>query len=693
MNIHNLQTLIIPEDHSPSQNYAAGEFISYFKKLTGLDLEKRVINDGNFKNSIILGDHPAIPRISRDIMLEDLKDENFYIQVLDDNIIIAGSKLRGAIYGTYTFLDEYLGIKFLAPEIVHIPKEPTQIHLEPSLKEYSPAFPYRVITYLDALDPEFSPTQKINLNPFAEPEMGGSHKFSTTKMTHTFYSLVPPKKYFKDHPEYFSLVDGERIQQLGQLCLTNPDVKRIATDTVLRWFEEEPEILTVGIVQNDWTGYCECETCRAVDRGNPARTLLYFCKHIANAVKERYPEKFIHTIAYTYTENYPDGWTEQLPNNLIIVACNMYPYRSNKPIDGDPMNDRYYNNLKGWLDIAPHVFVWHYFVDFTHYLMPYPIWSTMASDLKKYRDLGIEGVLLQAGIGLGLYQEFQELKWYVFHKLLWNPDLNLNNLIQDFVSAYYSESKETVLEYIEELMEIEQNEDVSLHLYVGLEGNHIEKEWVIKWQNRFKQELENIKQREEPQLQERLEKILMGLDYAYLLIPTDFNVLLGKIVPTDFDYRKIILERFTTATKRFKVTTHGEQVPLRAFLDRQEYITRENSVLGMAELAPLVYKIMRALYEKVKEESDENNYFVENNFITSALKLGLQPLELGNWMTAKQVALYRPGVPDNWHRWLNEKVAEKLFYPELPNVKSSDLPSIVLNMIKGLPSQVDSLEE
>ena len=112
------------------------------------------------------------------------------------------------------------------------------------------------------------------------------------------------------------------------------------------------------------------------------------------------------------------------------------------------MNERYHSNLKGWLDIAPHVFVWHYFVDFTHYLLPYPIWKTMARDLQLYRDLGVEGVLLQAGIGLGLYQEFQELKMHVFHKLLWDPDLVLESLVKEFVESYYGPASPEIMEFI-----------------------------------------------------------------------------------------------------------------------------------------------------------------------------------------------------------------------------------------------------
>ncbi|MCH8962875.1 MAG: DUF4838 domain-containing protein, partial [Bacteroidetes bacterium] len=41
---------------------------------------------------------------------------------------------------------------------------------------------------------------------------------------HSYYHYLPPVQYFKDHPEWYSLVDGERVSSGGQLCLTNPEM-------------------------------------------------------------------------------------------------------------------------------------------------------------------------------------------------------------------------------------------------------------------------------------------------------------------------------------------------------------------------------------------------------------------------------------------------------------------------------------
>lgn len=690
MHLDSIDAVIMAPGHSPSQATAATELARHIEAVTGKRVATRVDGGPLPPDCIVLGDHPGLRDCFPPIDFAALGDDGYRLIVAGGRVAIAGSRVRGTLYGAYDFLERVLGIAFLAPEIVDIPPRDGPVVVGDMDVTEMPAFPYRVITNLDGLDPEFSATQRINLNPFAGEETGGSHKFSPGKMTHTFYALVPPAKHFKDHPAYFSLVGGKRLENLGQLCLTNPDVVRIATDTVMGWFEEEPDLMTVGIVQNDWTNYCECDACKAVDRGNPARSLLRFCAAIAGAVRDRFPGKFVHTIAYTYTETPPLDCKGIVPENMIVVACNMYPYRSNRPIDGDPLNERYHKNLEGWLAIAPHVFVWHYFVDFTHYLLPYPTWATIAADLRKYKAMGVEGVLLQAGIGLGLYQEFQELKMWVFHKLLWNPDLDLDGLVRTFVRRYYKDGAPAVQAMVDDMARIEARDNVHLHLYVGLEGGHVSRDWVVATAARVQAAIDGCA---DPATRERLARVLVCLDYAYLLLPATPVLLLGKLTTAGAAERRAVLDRFKAAVARFKITSHGESVPIAGFLARQELLAGEHDALAIAELAPLVTRVLETLLENVRGHATPAGHFVPNDFITSVLALGLNPIDLSHWMSSKGIARLEPGVPDNWHAWLDPAAVEAFLHPPVPRVRKGDLPSVVLGMIKGLPKQKDVLDD
>jgi alpha-glucuronidase len=53
----------------------------------------------------------------------------------------------------------------------------------------------------------------------------------------------------------------------------------------------------------------------------------------------------------------------------------------------------------------------------------------------------------------GSYQdrggEFQELKAYLIAKLLWNPDINVDEVINDFMHGYYGRSGQYVRQYFD----------------------------------------------------------------------------------------------------------------------------------------------------------------------------------------------------------------------------------------------------
>ena len=53
---------------------------------------------------------------------------------------------------------------------------------------------------------------------------GGKHIYQG--FVHTFFPLIPPDKYFENHPEWFSEIDGKRQQGRTQLCLTNDQMRQ-----------------------------------------------------------------------------------------------------------------------------------------------------------------------------------------------------------------------------------------------------------------------------------------------------------------------------------------------------------------------------------------------------------------------------------------------------------------------------------
>ena len=144
--------------------------------------------------------------------------EDYAVSVSKGRADISGGSVRGAVYGTYAFLEKCLGFQFLAVDCEIIPDS------LPELKACGfhdvPAFEYRDAYWRGALDGTYALKMRLNsARADIPPERGGRVMFYN--YSHTFEQLVPPDEFFDTHPEYFSMVSGERRRDKSQLCLTS----------------------------------------------------------------------------------------------------------------------------------------------------------------------------------------------------------------------------------------------------------------------------------------------------------------------------------------------------------------------------------------------------------------------------------------------------------------------------------------
>ena len=98
-------------------------------------------------------------------------------------------------------------------------------------------------------------------------------------------------KYFKQHPEWFALVNGKRMGQGAQLCLTNPEMRKVFLQNVLAELKKHKDPRFISVTQNDNDNHCQCANCLAMDKkfGGPSGTMLDFANYIAENLEKDYP--------------------------------------------------------------------------------------------------------------------------------------------------------------------------------------------------------------------------------------------------------------------------------------------------------------------------------------------------------------------------------------------------------------------
>ena len=460
--------IVLGDNASESERWAAYELSHWLTQIGGASLHVRTTRQRKlFPRSIILGYH----EMSADLLPQDCDppaddDESFRYFNAGPDVVIVGGRDRGTMYGVFTFLEREFGCRWYTPQAAAIPTR-DEYTFEYLCHSEKPGLRMREVCYFDALDPVWRARNKVNTGGSA-PQMGGQYHYWNV---HTFAKLMPPGEFFDSHPEYYSLNDGVRVADKAhphngaQLCLTNPNVLRIMTERIKQAMREHPECLVYSISQNDGVefGPCECDACRAVKEqygGTESAVIIWFVNRVADAVRDEFPDKFIGTLAYTYSEEVPTGIRPR--DNVVVRLCNFYGDMAH-PLDSpNNAHPAFADAVRGWRQIAPHLYIWDYVISFGHYALPFPNLRAMPEHIRFYHDNNAFGYYPQA-LSRGRGGEFTGLRAYLLAKLMWNPDTDAGDVIDDFVYGYYGRGGRFVRKYIDLLHDL-----VTPETHIGL---------------------------------------------------------------------------------------------------------------------------------------------------------------------------------------------------------------------------------
>jgi hypothetical protein len=229
---------------------------------------------------------------------------------------------------------------------------------------------------------------------------------------------------------------------------------------------ENPDNLIYDVSQNDCYRPCQCNNCQAIVKheGSESGLIIWFVNQVAEAVEKEFPDKFIGTLAYQYTRT-PPKYIHPRKNVVVrlcsIECCFSHDFKSCE------QNKSFLSDLKNWSTLAPHLYIWDYVVNFSNYIMPYPNFKVLQSNIQTLRDNHSIGIMEQAAYQ-GRGGEFAELRAYLISKLLWNPECNTDNVITDFMYGYYGRSGRFIRQYFDLL---HKQVVATTHIHLGLSSD------------------------------------------------------------------------------------------------------------------------------------------------------------------------------------------------------------------------------
>ncbi len=450
-------TIVVADGAIVPERTAAKELQDHLAAVTGVTIP--VVDERDAPSGaklIILGPSQRLKTAFPDLDLDALGHDGIVMKTVDDTLFLAGGRPRGTLYAVYTFLEDVVGCRWWTSAEQFIPSKAV-LEIPVLNTVYTPALRYREAFYRDALNGIFAARSKCNGNHDGVPDEYGGH-YTILGWCHTFYQLLPPDKYFKDHPEWYSEINGQRVGEGAQLCLTNDAMRAELTKNALEWIRKNPTAGLISITQNDCGGNCQCANCAAIEQeeGAPSGLLVQFVNQVAEDIEKEFPDMLVETLAYQYTRKAP---LHVRPRENVVIRLCTIECSFSEPLATAPRNADFRNDIEAWSAIAGKLYVWDYVTNFRQYLLPHPNIQSLAPNIRFFVANNCIGLFEQGDTGSSC-GEFVELRAWVLAHLMWDPSRDPNALIDEFLAGYYGPAAWPLRRYIDRMSDAVSRADV-----------------------------------------------------------------------------------------------------------------------------------------------------------------------------------------------------------------------------------------
>lgn len=503
-------SIVIDPNSSECVHYAAEELKHWLNEISGGSSIKISENLNTKGKRIILGYNSLTAKVAKG--KPDGQNDSFTYSSDGSDIYLWGDTDRGTLYSVYSLLEKEFGCRWYNSRISVIPKK-NKWSFSKLYNREVPALRMRTLYYYDVIaHPDFAAKMRNNSCLFGSiPEkFGGSQNYQGC---HTLPFYISVDEYYDKHPEYFSEIDGKRIKERTQICLTNPDVLKIVVGKVREEMRNHPEFLIYSVSQGDWDNPCQCEKCRALKEkfGNEdSGVIVWFVNQVADSIRDEFPDKFIGTLAYCYSSHAPKNINPR--DNVVIRLCSMGICQQHD-FEGCRHNRAFLKDLVGWGKIAPHLYIWDYSTMFTDYSIPLGNLPTFQDRIRHYKMNGAIGMMSQ-----GSYQSYisaiEDLKAYVLSKLQWNPDCDVKAVIKDFTDGFFGTAAGPIIrDYLDyEYSVLSKDNELYGSLFYHEDASMYNDEFIRKGKEYFEKAKTAVKSSgENPEYLNRIEYAEIGL--------------------------------------------------------------------------------------------------------------------------------------------------------------------------------------
>lgn len=519
-----------------------------------------------------------------------LGEEEWVIRSAGENLIITGGRPRGTLYAVYEFLEQQVGCHWLARDTEIVPSRPTLEFRKPNVQAKPHVWMRDIYTTYHTMMPTGEMARR-----HAEFLLRNKHSVDNYRVygspggCHTFFQYLNARDWFDTHPEYFSLVGGKRLPAKngggpGQLCLTNPDVRRIVVQRLRGFIKQDrekaakagtPPPRIYDISQNDaGAAECQCEHCQAIVKreGSESGPMIDFINAVADSIKDEYPDILVQTFAYNRTE--PPPKTLKPRDNVIVRWCDVYSVVDLVRPLSHPSNAKNYGEILAWGKIAPHLAIWDYWISYGYYQFPTPycMIQCIGPDMKLFVDMHAETMFCESEEDHEHGENFTALKYWLGYKMMVNPYQPVEPLIQTFMAGYFGAAEPRMEEYLKYLQaRIDKEAEFLLVRNAPHRLKYLDLDFFRTAEKIFDTAEALVKPNSPEHLHVQRERLVVDGALLYLWPWLDRRLAADQAMP--FDHETVI--------RRYETSWHGQ---FKAFFSEKAQAVREPKIARLAAL-------------------------------------------------------------------------------------------------------------
>jgi len=460
--------IVVDKDASSMVSFAAKELQTYLEKSSGAKLT--ISNEKpSSRNVIYVGESKYTKELG--LSVNGFKPDQFriisgdgwlalfgrekepsyhithpfrYTSSYDEKSGISRFGETGALYAVYRFLEKQCGIHWYMPgELGEVVPKTDNISIAKIDYTKAPDIPYRNIYWNEMF---------LGGNENLWYRRAGYGAPEPVIITHSFYML---QKYKQDHPEYFSLIDGERDFNKtsvgnGSLCLSNPGTLKAFVQEARDFFKANPGLNMFPVMPNDgWDRLCECSDCQKKLDKSMGPTGMFsdyvweFVNKVGIELAKTNPGKMVGCCAYA---NYlvPPKHIEKLNSNVAVMICkqrfNYWDKEYQKKTD---------TQIAQWSKKTNNVYIWEYYLYASGYDvgsrgLPIFFPTIMSNDYKYLKNI-IKGEFIEGESWVSQTTEVPQMRnkalitpnFYITGKLYWDVNLNPQKLMDQYCKDMY----------------------------------------------------------------------------------------------------------------------------------------------------------------------------------------------------------------------------------------------------------------